>query len=271
MLTGRCPRLRHAAQEGRPVGLPVARRERARLGRVQPRQRGAVLRRRPGQGVRADRSPQPARGRRRRRRCAHRRHVLGGAEQHRRGQPAGGDRRQRQRPQLRADDRRASPTTWPRCGCSRATRRCSTRVARAVRGVPVIGEFCYQCMHSIKAGIKDALSPQVMFTDLGLKYVGPIDGHDEHAVESALRHARGFNAPGDRARRHPQGHGLRAGRERRGRADALLRRHRPADRPGHLGRRPRLDVGVLRRADRATPPSAATSWRSPPRCPARPG
>jgi 1-deoxy-D-xylulose-5-phosphate synthase len=34
-----------------------------------------------------------------------------------------------------------------------------------------------------------------MFTDLGLKYVGPIDGHDEHAVESALRHARGFNAP----------------------------------------------------------------------------
>ena len=29
----------------------------------------------------------------------------------------------------------------------------------------------------------------------GLKYVGPIDGHDEHAVEVALRNARGFNAP----------------------------------------------------------------------------
>jgi 1-deoxy-D-xylulose-5-phosphate synthase len=66
---------------------------------------------------------------------------------------------------------------------------------KAMRGLPVIGEFCYQCMHSVKAGIKDALAPQVMFTDLGLKYVGPIDGHDEHAVESALRHARGFNAP----------------------------------------------------------------------------
>ena len=66
---------------------------------------------------------------------------------------------------------------------------------KAVRGVPVIGEFCYQCMHSIKAGIKDAIAPQVMFTDLGLKYVGPIDGHDEHAVEVALRNARGFNAP----------------------------------------------------------------------------
>ncbi|WP_299565557.1 1-deoxy-D-xylulose-5-phosphate synthase [uncultured Mycolicibacterium sp.] len=65
----------------------------------------------------------------------------------------------------------------------------------AVRGVPVIGELCYQCMHSVKAGLKDALSPQVMFTDLGIKYVGPIDGHDEHAVETALRQARNFNAP----------------------------------------------------------------------------
>ncbi|MFI5506979.1 1-deoxy-D-xylulose-5-phosphate synthase [Mycobacterium sp. NPDC051804] len=66
---------------------------------------------------------------------------------------------------------------------------------RAVQKVPILGKLFYQSMHSIKAGIKDALSPQVMFTDLGLKYVGPIDGHDEHAVETALRHARGFNAP----------------------------------------------------------------------------
>ncbi|MDR3661358.1 MAG: 1-deoxy-D-xylulose-5-phosphate synthase [Mycobacterium sp.] len=69
------------------------------------------------------------------------------------------------------------------------------RGKHALRGMPVVGEFCYQCMHSIKAGIKDAIAPQALFTDLGLKYVGPIDGHDEHAVEAALRHARGFNAP----------------------------------------------------------------------------
>ncbi|MGB8404691.1 MAG: 1-deoxy-D-xylulose-5-phosphate synthase [Mycobacterium sp.] len=69
------------------------------------------------------------------------------------------------------------------------------RGKNALRGMPVVGELCYQCMHSIKAGIKDALAPQALFTDLGLKYVGPIDGHDEHAVEAALRHARGFNAP----------------------------------------------------------------------------
>ena len=65
----------------------------------------------------------------------------------------------------------------------------------AVRAIPVIGEVCFQAIHSVKAGIKDAVSPQAMFTDLGLKYVGPIDGHDEYAVENALRHARGYNAP----------------------------------------------------------------------------
>lgn len=65
----------------------------------------------------------------------------------------------------------------------------------ALRGLPLLGEYCYQVMHSVKAGIKDALSPQVLFTDLGLKYVGPIDGHDEQAVENALRHARRYKAP----------------------------------------------------------------------------
>jgi 1-deoxy-D-xylulose-5-phosphate synthase len=65
----------------------------------------------------------------------------------------------------------------------------------AVRAIPVVGEVCFQALHSVKAGIKDAVSPQAMFTDLGLKYVGPIDGHDEHAVENALRHARGYNRP----------------------------------------------------------------------------
>ncbi|MGH3521987.1 MAG: transketolase C-terminal domain-containing protein, partial [Mycobacterium sp.] len=59
----------------------------------------------------------------------------------------------------------------------------------------VVGELAYHFMHSVKAGIKDALSPQLLFTDLGLKYVGPVDGHDEHAVETALRSARGFGGP----------------------------------------------------------------------------
>ncbi|MEC4765219.1 1-deoxy-D-xylulose-5-phosphate synthase [Mycobacterium sherrisii] len=64
-----------------------------------------------------------------------------------------------------------------------------------MRAVPLIGEICYHFMHSVKAGIKDSLAPQLLFTDLGLKYVGPVDGHDERAVEAALRRARGFGGP----------------------------------------------------------------------------
>jgi 1-deoxy-D-xylulose-5-phosphate synthase len=64
-----------------------------------------------------------------------------------------------------------------------------------LRSLPLVGEACYHFMHSVKAGIKDSLAPQLLFTDLGLKYVGPVDGHDERAVEVALRRARGFGRP----------------------------------------------------------------------------
>jgi len=60
---------------------------------------------------------------------------------------------------------------------------------------PVVGPPLYDTLHGIKKGIKDVLQPQVLFEDLGLKYVGPIDGHDEQAVEHALRRARDFGGP----------------------------------------------------------------------------
>jgi 1-deoxy-D-xylulose-5-phosphate synthase len=69
------------------------------------------------------------------------------------------------------------------------------RGRETLRSLPVVGEAFYHLLHSVKAGIKDSLSPQLLFTDLGLKYVGPVDGHDEHAVEVALRRARGFGRP----------------------------------------------------------------------------
>ena len=105
----------------------------------------------------------------------------------------------------------------------------------AVRAMPVLGEAFYHFLHSVKAGIKDSLSPQLLFTDLGLKYVGPVDGHDERAVEVALRRARGFGRPGDRARRHPQGDGLR----RRPRPTRPSRCTPPARSTRPPGRRPR--------------------------------
>ena len=60
---------------------------------------------------------------------------------------------------------------------------------------PLLGPPLYETLHGLKKGIKDVLQPQVLFEDLGLKYVGPIDGHDERLVEQALRRAREFGGP----------------------------------------------------------------------------
>ncbi|MGA4838517.1 1-deoxy-D-xylulose-5-phosphate synthase [Streptomyces sp. G45] len=60
---------------------------------------------------------------------------------------------------------------------------------------PLVGRTLYESLHGAKKGFKDAFAPQGMFEDLGLKYVGPIDGHDTAAVESALRRAKRFHGP----------------------------------------------------------------------------
>nr|WP_194736972.1 1-deoxy-D-xylulose-5-phosphate synthase [Actinomadura sp. RB99] len=68
-------------------------------------------------------------------------------------------------------------------------------VKRTVPRAPVVGNVAYEALHGIKKGLKDILQPQAMFEDLGLKYIGPIDGHDEQAVEHALRKAHAFGGP----------------------------------------------------------------------------
>ena len=60
---------------------------------------------------------------------------------------------------------------------------------------PVVGVPIYETLHGMKKGIKDIVAPQGMFEDLGLKYMGPIDGHDIAAMEKALHQAKEFGAP----------------------------------------------------------------------------
>ncbi len=60
---------------------------------------------------------------------------------------------------------------------------------------PVVGLPIYETLHGMKKGIKDIVAPQGMFEDLGLKYMGPIDGHDIAAMEKALHQAKEYGAP----------------------------------------------------------------------------
>jgi 1-deoxy-D-xylulose-5-phosphate synthase len=60
---------------------------------------------------------------------------------------------------------------------------------------PVVGTPIYDTLHGMKKGIKDIIAPQGMFEDLGLKYLGPIDGHDFVALDKALSQAKQFGEP----------------------------------------------------------------------------
>ncbi|MBM7515200.1 1-deoxy-D-xylulose-5-phosphate synthase [Nocardioides nitrophenolicus] len=68
-------------------------------------------------------------------------------------------------------------------------------VKRRLTAVPGVGSAAYDALHAMKKGLKDALAPQGLFEDLGLKYVGPVDGHDRAAVEQALSQAKRFGGP----------------------------------------------------------------------------
>ncbi|GAA1702046.1 1-deoxy-D-xylulose-5-phosphate synthase [Propioniferax innocua] len=66
---------------------------------------------------------------------------------------------------------------------------------RSVSGTPLVGRAAYEWLHGVKIGLKDVLAPQGMFADLGMKYVGPVDGHDIRSVERALTQAKRFGGP----------------------------------------------------------------------------
>src|SRR5215469_8099116 len=69
------------------------------------------------------------------------------------------------------------------------------RIKTTVTRTPIVGSPLYGALHGAKKGLKDFLQPQVLFEDLGIKYIGPIDGHDELMTEHALRTAAEYGGP----------------------------------------------------------------------------
>lgn len=57
------------------------------------------------------------------------------------------------------------------------------------------GRFAWRWLHGLKKGLKDVVAPQGMFEDLGIKYIGPVDGHDTAALEHALGRAKAYGRP----------------------------------------------------------------------------
>jgi 1-deoxy-D-xylulose-5-phosphate synthase len=66
---------------------------------------------------------------------------------------------------------------------------------RTLGRTPVLGAPVYEALHGVKKGLKDVMAPQGMFEDLGLKYLGPVDGHDLVALEHVLSRAKDYPGP----------------------------------------------------------------------------
>ncbi|MBV8961260.1 MAG: 1-deoxy-D-xylulose-5-phosphate synthase [Actinobacteria bacterium] len=69
------------------------------------------------------------------------------------------------------------------------------RLEQRLRGVPGLGEYAYSSLQGVKAAIRELLEPMAFFENLGVRYTGPIDGHDIPGIEQALRHAADYDGP----------------------------------------------------------------------------
>lgn len=66
------------------------------------------------------------------------------------------------------------------------------RLSRIVRDMPVVGDHLAWGLEGAVAGLREMLEPTVFFETLGVRYSGPFDGHDQEALERALRNAADY-------------------------------------------------------------------------------
>ncbi|CAM3602219.1 1-deoxy-D-xylulose-5-phosphate synthase [Micrococcus flavus] len=66
---------------------------------------------------------------------------------------------------------------------------------RRLQAAGTVGDFVYRPLHAAKKGLKDLWAPQGLFEDLGMKYIGPVDGHDLAALEAAFEDAHAYGGP----------------------------------------------------------------------------
>jgi 1-deoxy-D-xylulose-5-phosphate synthase len=64
------------------------------------------------------------------------------------------------------------------------------KIEKWLKDLPVIGPQAERGMEAFKAGVREFLQPPAFFEALGVRYVGPIDGHDIDALEHAFKAAQ---------------------------------------------------------------------------------
>lgn len=69
------------------------------------------------------------------------------------------------------------------------------RLRNLLREIPGVGELAYSGVHGVTSGLREMVAPHTFFEALGVRYAGPIDGHDISLMEQAFAHAAEWDGP----------------------------------------------------------------------------
>ncbi len=69
------------------------------------------------------------------------------------------------------------------------------RLRHLIREIPAVGELAYSGVHGLTSALREVVTPHTFFEALGIRYAGPIDGHDVAGVEQALANAAEWPGP----------------------------------------------------------------------------
>ncbi len=69
------------------------------------------------------------------------------------------------------------------------------RLRLRLRELPAFGELAYSGVHSLTSALREMVAPHTFFEALGVRYAGPIDGHDIDHMEQAFTHAAEWDGP----------------------------------------------------------------------------
>jgi 1-deoxy-D-xylulose-5-phosphate synthase len=71
----------------------------------------------------------------------------------------------------------------------------TNRLRETLKKIPGLGRLAYLGFHGVTSVVREMVTPHTFFENLGVRYVGPIDGHDIASIESALTNAAEWDGP----------------------------------------------------------------------------
>ena len=69
------------------------------------------------------------------------------------------------------------------------------RIRHLIRELPGVGDLAYSGVHGLTSALREVVTPHTFFEALGIRYAGPIDGHDITGMEQALANASEWPGP----------------------------------------------------------------------------